>query len=45
MLQLIHGCLFVLAITGLIGCLSRFDYNIVLALGWMLLADKHPQID
>lgn len=27
----------VLAVVGAIGCVGRFDYNLVLALGWLYL--------
>ena len=29
----------VLAIIGAVGCVGRFDYNIVLALGWLYLGE------
>lgn len=34
---------FILAVVGLFGCAGRFDYNLLLALGWIYLADKQPQ--
>jgi hypothetical protein len=33
---------FILALAGLVGCAGRFDYNLLLALGWIYLNDKHP---
>lgn len=32
---------FLLAVVGLVGCVGRFDYNLVLALGWIYLTDKN----
>ena len=37
----VHTFTFILAIVGMIGCLGRFDYNVVLALGWIILGDKN----
>jgi hypothetical protein len=37
----VHTLTFVLAVASLIGCVGRFDYNLVLALGWIYLGDKH----
>jgi len=37
----VHSATFVLGIVALVGCLGRFDYNIVLALGWMYLSEIH----
>lgn len=39
-----HTLVFVLAVTGLVGCVGRFDYNLVLALGWLYLGDLNRQI-
>lgn len=38
----VHLATFILAVVGLVGCAGRFDYNFLLALGWIYLADKHP---
>ena len=38
----VHMLTFILAVVGMIGCLGRFDYNVVLALGWIILGDKNP---
>ena len=38
----VHVAAFTLAAVGLVGCAGRFDYNLLLALGWIYLADKHP---
>lgn len=38
----VYTATFVLAVAGLVGCAGRFDYNLLLALGWIFLADKHP---
>ena len=38
----LHTVTFILAVVGLIGCAGRFDYNLVLAIGWIYLSDKHP---
>lgn len=40
----VHSTTFLLAVVGLVGCLGRFDYNAVLALGWMYLAEKHDSL-
>ncbi len=34
-----HTFTFILALFGLVGCIGRFDYNLVLALGWIYLGD------
>lgn len=39
-----HTLVFLLAVAGLVGCVGRFDYNLVLALGWLYLGDLNPQI-
>lgn len=38
----VYTATFLLAVAGLVGCAGRFDYNLLLALGWIFLADKHP---
>jgi len=38
----LHTVTFILAVVGLVGCAGRFDYNLVLAIGWIYLSDKHP---
>lgn len=39
-----HALVFLLAIAGLVGCVGRFDYNLVLALGWLYIGDFNPQL-
>lgn len=39
-----HTLVFVLAIAGLVGCVGRFDYNLVLALGWLYLGGLNKEI-
>ena len=38
----VYTATFMLAVAGLVGCAGRFDYNLLLALGCIFLADKHP---
>lgn len=38
----VHTLIFILAVAALIGCVGRFDYNLVLALGWIYLSGIHP---
>lgn len=40
----VYTATFLLAVAGLVGCAGRFDYNLLLALGWIFLADKHPAL-
>ena len=40
----VHTFTFILAMVALVGCLGRFDYNIVLALGWLYLGQLHPSL-
>lgn len=42
LVRYVHTTTFILAVIGLIGCAGRFDYNLLLALGWIYLSDKHP---
>ena len=34
----------VLAVVAAIGCVGRFDYNIVLALGWLYIGSIYPNL-
>ena len=34
----------VLAVVAAVGCVARFDYNIVLALGWIYLGSLNPRL-
>lgn len=42
LVRYVHTTTFILTVIGLIGCAGRFDYNLLLALGWIYLSDKHP---
>ena len=34
----------VLAVVATIGCVGHFDYNLVLALGWLYLGNLNPRL-
>ena len=38
----VNTLIFILLAVALVGCVGRFDYNLVLGLGWLYLGDKHP---
>ena len=40
----VNALVFVVLAASLVGCVGRFDYNLVLGLGWLYLGDKHPHL-
>lgn len=39
-----HTLAVVLAVVGAVGSVGRFDYNLVLALGWIYLSYLNPRL-